>query len=131
DSDADSSKVSEYRVVIKGVGSYEVAGARVNGFSSGDNFYYALVVDGINIFIGRNTDIEKQQEKGAYSVLILNIEGEFKPTMVSSFEPNLAILYGPDAEAGAKLLGKEYQTASKFSQTAEKLPVDMQVVLLK
>lgn len=125
------SKISDQRVVIEGPGSYEVGGVRITSQSLDDKNFYLLIVDGISIFMGKATGIEKQQEKGSCNVLILNVDGEFKESMISAFEPNIALLYGEGAQNAVKILGKEYQVSSKFSQTADKLPAEMQVVLLK
>lgn len=131
DADSQISKVDEARVIIKGEGSYEVGGARVTSVKVNGTFFYSLNIDGLNIFLTNTKGAEKEQDMGSCNVLVLCVDGDFKESMVSSFEPSVSVLYGEKAEASAKLLGKEFQTVSKFSQTADKLPADPQVVLLK
>jgi hypothetical protein len=131
DSTKRSAGVGEARVSIKGPGSYEIGGVRISATASDNNFFYLLNVDGMNVFLGRSERIENQQEKGECQVLVLNVDSAFKESMVTSFGPSVAVLYGENAEAAAKSLGKEYQSVSKFQQSADKLPADMQVILLK
>lgn len=131
DADVQASKVDEARVIIKGPGSFEVGGARISGVSAGRGLFYSLNIDGLNISLGNSAGAEKQQDNVSTSVLVLNVDSDFKESMISSFEPSIAVLYGDKADQAVKLLGKEYQTVSKFTQTADKLPADPQVVLLK
>ena len=131
DTDFQASKVDEARVIIKGPGSFEVGGARVSAVRAGNGLFYSLNIDGISVALGNTTGAESQQDKGSCNVLVLNVNSDFKETMASSFEPSVSVLYGEKADAAAKLLGKEFQTVSKFSQAADKLPTDPQVVLLK
>lgn len=131
DEDTQVSKVVEARVIIKGPGSYEVGGARVSAVSAGNGLFYSLNLDGLNISLGNTTGVEKLQDNASSSVLVLDVDSDFKESMISSFEPSVAILYGEKADQALKLLGKEHQTVSKFTQAADKLPTDPQVVLLK
>ena len=131
DSDSQVSKVVEARVIIKGKGSYEVGGARITSVKVNGTFFYSLNIDGLNIFLTNTKGAEKEQDMGSCNILVLNVDGEFKESLVSSFEPSISVLYGEKAQDAVKLLGKEHQTVSKFSQTADKLPADPQVVLLK
>lgn len=131
DSDKRLSKVTDYRVVIKGPGSYEVGGARLSCEGEEDELFYSLNVDLLNIFLVRARGLLRQEDKGPCNILILNVDADFKESMVSSFEPSVVIFYGEKGDQAAKTLGKEHQTVSKFSQTLDKLPTDTQVVLLK
>lgn len=129
--DSKTSRVSEARVIIKGPGSYEVGGARVSAVRAGDGLFYSLNIDGLNISLGNTSGVEKLQDNVSSSVLVLNVDSDFKESMISSFEPGVAVLFGDKADQAVKLLGKEHQTVSKFTQSADKLPTDPQVVLLK
>lgn len=131
DSNERAVKADEYRVIVKGEGSYEVGGARIIGFRSGDNFFYSLYIDGLTILLASASGIEKQLEKGEYNMVVLNVNTEFKGAMVSSFEPSVAIVYGEKASEAVKLIGKEHVTASKTTHLADKLPPDTQIILLK
>jgi len=131
DSTEQSAKVEGARVIIKGPGSYEVAGARISATKSDNDFFYLLNVDGLDVLVGRAREIEKQQDKGGCNILVLNVDAEFKESIVSSFEPSVVVIYGDGADAAVKSLGKEHQTLSKFSTAADKLPSDVQIILLK
>lgn len=131
DVDSAVSKVAEARVIITGPGSFEVGGARVSAVRAGSGLFYSLNIDGLNISLGNTAGVQEQQDNASSGVLVLNVDSDFKESMISSFEPSVAVLYGDKADQALKLLGKEYQTVSKFTQTADKLPTDPQVVLLK
>ncbi len=129
--DSLASKVAEARVMIKGPGSYEIGGARVSAVRAGSGLFYSINIDGLNISLGNTTGAQMLQDIASSSVLVLDVDSDFKETMISSFEPSVAVLFGDKADAALKLLGKEHQTVSKFTQSADKLPTDLQVVLLK
>jgi len=125
------SKVADARVVINGPGSYEVNGARISAENEDGKLLYSINIDGINIFLGLASAALKKSDKNACNILILNTDTDTKESNISSFEPSVVVYYGQNAETAVKLLGKEYQAVSKFSQTADKLPQDTLVVLLK
>lgn len=131
DLDSQTAKVVDSRVTINGEGSYEVSGARFTSRRINGTIFYDLNIDGLSIFLADTKAIEKAQDMGSCNLLALNVDSDFKESMVSSFEPSIIALYGEKAESAVKLLGKEHQTVSKFSQTADKLPTDPQVILLK
>ena len=124
-------RVTDYRVIIKGAGEYEVSGTRILGTKSDGNFLYSLSVDGISILLARTCGFAKTQETGDYNILILNVDCDFKDTMVTSFSPSAVILYGEKAADAVGSLGEKASKSQKFSVSADKLPLEMQVVLLE
>lgn len=123
-------RVTDYRVIIKGVGEYEVAGTRILGTKSDGNFLYSLSVDGISILLARTCGLAKTQEAGDYNILILNVDCDFKDTMVTSFSPSAVILYGEKAADAVGMLGEKASKSQKFSVASDKLPLEMEVVIL-
>ena len=123
-------RVTDYRVVIKGAGEYEVSGARILGTRSDGNFLYSLNIDNISVFAARTSGLSKAQETGDYNILILNVDSDFKDTMVTGFSPNVVILFGEKSQEALKMLGKESAKSQKFSISADKLPLEMQVIIL-
>ena len=124
-------RVTDYRVIIKGGGEYEVAGTRILGTKSNGNFLYSFNIDSISVFVARTSGLSKSQETGDYNILILNVDCDFKDTMVTGFSPSIVILFGEKAQEALKMLGKESSKSQKFSISADKLPLEMQVVLLQ
>ena len=124
-------RVTDYRVIIRGAGEYEVAGTRILGTKSDGNFLYSFNIDNISVFVARTSGLSRNQETGDYNILILNVDCDFKDTMVTGFSPSIVILFGEKAQEALKMLGKESSKSQKFSVSADKLPLEMQVVLLQ
>lgn len=132
ETDPDLAKVEDFRVVIKGSGEYEVGGVRISVTEVSNKFTYSLSVDNIGIFLGRTSVIDKASEGRSYGLLILNVDSNINPTIVTSFEPNVVILYGDRAKDEARAFGKQdIEEVSKFSISSDKLPTEMKVVLLR
>ena len=129
--DAGVSRVTDFRVIIKGCGEYEVGGVRILVTKSDGNLLYSLSVDGISILLARTSGLSKTQEAGEYNILVLNVDCEFKDTMVTGFSPSTVLLYGEKSSEALKMLGEKASKSQKFSVSADKLPTEMQVVLLE
>ncbi len=125
------SRVTDFRVIIKGCGEYEVGGVRILITKSDGNFLYSLSVDGISILLARTSGLSKIQEAGEYNILVLNVDSDFKDPMVTSFSPSAVVLYGEKAADAVAGLGKTASKSQKFSVSSDKLPLEMQVVLLE
>lgn len=124
-------RVTDYRVIIKGAGEYEVAGTRILGIKSNGNFLYSFNIDNISVLVARTCGLSQNQETGDYNVLILNVDCDFKDTMVAGFSPQTIILFGEKAQEALKMLGGSASKSQKFSIAADKLSLEMQVVLLQ
>ena len=128
---AAAERVTDYRIIIKGAGEYEVAGTRILGTKSDGNFLYSFNIDSMSVFVVRASGLSISQETGDYNILILNVDCDFKDTMVTGFSPGVVILFGEKAQEALKMLGKEGGKSQKFSISADKLPLEMQAVLLQ
>lgn len=129
----DISRVDDYRVVFKSQGEYEVGGIKISGQKSGNTFIYSLDIDNLGVLLGRTSALAKNhQETKDYKVLILNVDSNIDQSLITSFEARLIILYGEGvSKESGKALGKgEAENVKKISVTSEKLPAEMQVVIL-
>ena len=131
---ADLSRVDEYRVIISEAGEYEVGGAKINGTKAGSGTVYVLVIDGIDILVGRTSDISSAADKNQeHQVAVLMADSEIKESIITAIEPRLTILYGEKTEEAVKALGKEkaeVEVTKKISFTEDKLPEEMGVAVL-
>lgn len=125
--------VEGYRVVIKDPGEYEVSQAMVSGKKTDGGIVYKLVVDNINIVLGKASDAAKVLDKiDSCQVLILNADSDINQSVISSLEPKTVVLYGEKKLDVLKNLNKENITpVSKFTLTREKLSEGMEVVVLE
>lgn len=129
----DATRVDDYRILLKGQGEYEVGGIKISGQKSDNSFIYSLDVDSLGILLGRTSALNKShQEAKDYKVLILNVDSDIDQALITSFEARLIILYGEGADKkSGKTLGKgEVESVKKISVTNEKLPAEMQVIIL-
>ncbi len=131
--DYSTAKVSDFRVVIKSPGDYEVGGVKVSGISLDGSTVFDLNVDGVDVLLAKTSSITKVTDKidGA-EVAIFNADTEINPAVVTALEPRVVVLYGEKAQESVKALGKDdAEKVQKFSAVEGKLPEEMQVILLK
>lgn len=130
---SDLFRVADYRIVINGPGEYEINGVKITGMRVDNGLVYNIIGDGARIVLGKTKEISKTKEEinTDCQIAILNVDREFTPSIVTGFEPKAVVLYGNERQAGAKILGKENLTPiKKFTITKDKLPEEMEVVIL-
>jgi hypothetical protein len=128
----DLSRVTDYRVIIKAPGEYEVGGIKISGIDLEGTTVYGLTIDGIDVLLAKTSSISKISEKlKEYEIAIFNVDSEINQSVVTALEPRIVILYGEKAKEAAKAMGKESaEVLQKFSASDGKLPEEMQVVVL-
>jgi hypothetical protein len=132
DRNANLSKVTDYRVVIESPGEYEIGGIKISAIDMDGATVYALTVDNVDVLLAKTSSVTKVSEKlKDYHVAIFNVDSEINQTVVTALEPRVVVLYGEKAREAAKALGKEdAQVLQKFSAAEDKLPEEMQIVVL-
>ena len=131
--DFSDSEIEGSRINIKSPGEYEVSGIKISGLSADGELVARVDADGLKVTVGKGKAIERIQDKlEDCPVLVINADSEFNYSILASLEPNLLIVYGEKRAEVAKALGKEsIDKANKFSFSADKLPEDMQLVILE
>lgn len=133
DKTSDASRVNESRITIDGAGEYEISGLKVSGIKSDKEIMYGLNSDNVDTIVAYASSLETVpvDKIGEYKVAIINVDSDLKQSVVTAMEPRVVVLYGEKAREGAKALGKDSApTASKISIAEEKLPEEMDVMLL-
>jgi hypothetical protein len=128
----DKKNIEENTVIINGPGEYELVGIKISGFINGNEIIYSLRVDRIEILLARVKSLEKEHVKIKEHniVLVLNNEAA-NPSFVTSLATNVVIFYGERAEENIKFIAKDgYRREIKYSVTFEKLPVEVEEILL-
>ena len=125
-------KIEGQRLIIGGVGEYEIAGIKVSGFTKDGQLYYGLRVDGIDILLGKGETISLLKDTPIdYQIVIAYVTQLIGDSVIAAISPKVAIFYGDSAMEIAKTLGKETVVpVSKYVTTAEKLPAEMEVIVL-
>ena len=129
----DVSRVSDYRVIVDGPGEYEVSGLKISGIKSDNGVIYELVSEGANILIAKASALEKisADKLDDYKIVVINADVDLNQTTITAMEPRVVILYGKMKKEGAKKLGSDTTTvSSKISLSEEKLPEELEIMLL-
>lgn len=132
DKASDPSRVNESRIILDGVGEYEVSGLKISGLKSKETMY-VLSSEGIDAIIAKASSLEKLSldKVGEYKIVIINADSDLNQSIVTAMEPSVVVLYGEKKKELAKILGKENALQSlKITLMEDKLPAEMDVMLL-
>jgi CO dehydrogenase nickel-insertion accessory protein CooC1 len=94
---------------------------------------FVLTSGSVATLIAKASSLEKisAEKIGEYEILIIDADTDLNQGLVIAMEPKVVILYGEKAKEGAKKLGKEAAvTSSKIALAEDKLPEEMDVMLL-
>lgn len=123
--------------VVDGPGEYEVKGVGIIGFSTGKSTVYRIEIDGVSIvYLGhldRTLTASEVDSLDGVDILVVPVVGAMP--IVQEVEPSIVIpiQYGAgELTAFLKEIGKEdIQPQPKLSITKDKIPEQMQVVVLE
>lgn len=126
------SKVEGYRLVIEGPGEYEISGIKISAFELHNHLAYEIHVDGVELLLVTAQSLKASLEKvKEYHVVVVRSDASLNQSVITTLSPQVVILYGEKAKDEAKLLGKDTaSTIQKYQTTVEKLPEEMEVVVL-
>lgn len=127
------SKVEGQRLVIEEEGEYEVSGVKISSFGNKRDLAYEINIDGLDVFLANGETLKKSHDaKRECKVLILHADSIVDQSLIAALSPLVVILYGEKAQEVAKALGKESSSlkVQKFGVTLEKLPDEMQAIIL-
>lgn len=126
-----SEKIVDVKLTISGAGEYEVAGTKITVLDFNGNLFYSMMIDNLDICVAKVSAMQAAKEKlKDYQVCILNADEILNQTLIGDLNPAVLCFYGEKAVENVKAFGKEVQAVDKFSTSKEKLPQEMQVVLL-
>jgi hypothetical protein len=129
----DASRINDYRVIIDGPGEYEVSGLKISGIKSDGGIIYELISDNTNILVAKASVLEKipTDKLDDYKIVVINVDSELNQSVIIAMEPRVVILYGQNKKEGAKKIGSEsIPVSSKISLSEDKLPEELEVMLL-
>lgn len=131
----DLSKIENSRLIIKGPGEYEIGRIKIISIAFGSDLVYSFFVDNVRVFVAKSEVLEKNSQKlkenfSDTQILVLNANALIDQAKIADLTPQIVVLYGEKASEIAKSLGKEKENVAKLSITADKLPQEMEVVVL-
>jgi hypothetical protein len=123
----------EEGIVIDGPGEYEIGGVKISGMRGKDEVVYSMTVDGVAIALGTLTALSAAQQKiKEHNIVVSLTMTEMEAAFVTSIAVNSVLFYGPVADKVVSNFAKEgVKEMSKYSTTLDKLPQEMETVLLK
>lgn len=126
----DIAGIEGVRVVIAGAGDYEVGGTKLVGVASQGVSLYYIGLDNAIVMVGKASAFKNKETLRDADIAILYADGLTDASLLASLNPSVVIFYGPQAAENIKALGKETTAVSKYSITKDKLPTEMEAVLL-
>jgi hypothetical protein len=119
--------------VINGPGEYEISGIKISGIRIKKDTIYSLNVDGVECMVGTIRSIsESQQKTKEHNLVLIDTDEVMDAAFVTSAASNAVLFYGDQAEEVVNKLAKEnVKRIAKYQTTADKLPPEMETILLQ
>jgi hypothetical protein len=126
-------EIQSEAVVIDRPGEYEIGGIKMNSTRSDAGIVYNPVIDGVELLLGTLSTLDKMQHKlKEQHVVVVHADIVVNASFITSLASNVVIFYGKHAKEAAGSFGKEnVQTVSKYVVTLEKLPQEVETVVLE
>jgi hypothetical protein len=120
-------------ILITGAGEYEIGGIKVSGMRSESDLLYSITVDGVEVLVGKLDVLEKMQHKlKEHKIVVVNCTTEAGASFITSLAENVVMFYGEKANEISASFGKEnVKPMNKYSSTKDKLPTEVETVLLQ
>lgn len=120
------------RLVTQGPGEYEVGGAKITGVRVSGELVYLLRIDSMDVCLAPATAMQKVHENLKECDLVLfSSNSTVNESVITALAPKVTVLYGKMASDTAKALKDTTITpVKKVQYTAEKLPAEMEIVVL-
>ncbi|MEK7571304.1 MAG: hypothetical protein AAB553_03435 [Patescibacteria group bacterium] len=124
---------NEDSIVLSGPGDYELRGVKITGIRGGDTTVYSMILDGVSIAVGNLQAIQSLQTKlKEQNIIIAYCTTEENASFLTSLASNALVFYGPKAATVNQVFPKEKsQTIAKYQTTLEKLPLEMETIVLE
>lgn len=134
-SEVDKAKIEGLRLSIKGPGEYEVQGIKISAERENNSLFYNITIDGIEVLLASAHALSRASNKSIveakdYQMLVLNLDSEIESSVIAKISPKVVIFYGDNKDK----LPSEFADAkkmTKYSNVLEKLPEEMETVLLE
>lgn len=120
-------------LIINGPGEYEVKGLKISGVRNKSETVYSLTVDGVDCMVGTiNALSESQQRLKEHNIVVVASYKNLDASFITNFAANAVLFFGDNAHEVVNAFAKEnVKTLPKYQTTADKLPAEMETVLLQ
>lgn len=129
----DATVDSDGILIVNGPGEYEVSGIKISGVRIKHDTMYSVTVDGIECMVGAiHTISDGQQKTKEHHIAIVDTDESMDAAFVTSVASNAVLFYGDHATEVVNKLAKEsVKHTAKYQAAADKLPSEMETVLLQ
>ncbi|MEN9407574.1 MAG: hypothetical protein RLZZ455_790 [Candidatus Parcubacteria bacterium] len=119
-------------VVIASPGEYEVGGLKIRGSRSDSHSTYSLLVDGVDILLGKLSAFEKIHGKlSEHAMVIIDADTVADVSFATALASNVLIITGEKAQEVTSTFVKEnVKNMSKYVVTKDKLPQEVETIQL-
>jgi hypothetical protein len=126
-------KTGSSEVIIDGPGEYETGGINITGLKIDQDLAYSISVDSLTVSLGKLSTLAKFQTKlKEANILIVNCDSEIDTAFLTSLAINVIVCYGEKASIVGKAIGGEnMKMQPKYSSTIDKLPAELETVVLE
>ena len=120
-------------LIINGPGEYEIGGMKISGTYYDANIVYTFSVDEVRVLLVDNKTLSKYHQKlQDMDIAVVSITSDDDPSVATNVASAAVIYTGEKAEEVVNKTIKEGVTkANKFSTTKDKLPTEVQQILLQ
>ena len=125
-------KVIGDSLVISGPGEYEFSGIKISGIKLGSSIAYRIRVDKVEILVGIGNAVSKDFSKlHEHNIVVLRMDEAIDPGFVTGIASNVIVFYGAKAQDAMKQLSNdEFKSDSRYSVTFDKLPQEIEKIVL-
>lgn len=128
---SNAAQVEGARLIIQGPGEYEIGGTKISALKRGEELLYIIVIDSLALCLAKSDAMQKSQDAiQECSTAVFLADQVIAESLVAAVSPKIAVLYGEKATESTKAFGKEVAPVNKIQISADKLPEEMQVVVL-
>lgn len=117
------------RVTINGSGEYEIGGTKITGLGSREKTLFYLSIENMVVLLTKAVSL-KGRDIREINILLLLADEVPDIAAIAATSASVLILFGEKAQETAKLLGKVPESVTKYILTKDKLPSEMEVVVL-
>lgn len=120
-------------LVVNGPGEYEISGIKISGVRIKNDTIYSVTVDGVECMVGTIHAISGGQQKTKeHHIVVVDTDESMDAAFVTAVASNAVLFYGDYASDVVNKLAKEnVKHTAKYQATADKLPSEMETVLLQ
>ncbi|HSW47599.1 MAG TPA: hypothetical protein VLG67_00820 [Candidatus Saccharimonadales bacterium] len=126
-------KINDEDVVFNGPGEYEAGGVKITGYRVESDLAFSINIDSINLTLGKLSTLSKFQNKlKEANILVVNCNELIDASFLTSMASSVIIFYGEKAAEVGKAIGAEnVKNLSKYATTIDKLPAEVETVILE